>query len=139
VIEIDEGRWPLIVITYSGRITASELSESFATYDRVLAAEKPYVALVLVRDMQPWESSTIRRQVQRLKEKAPRLRRFNRGLALVLPSLWLKGLFRAVMWLEPMPQPYAVCSTVEEAMVWVGERLRSLGTDVDAVAAPLGV
>ena len=137
MIEIDEGQWPLIVLTFSGSVTVSELGDCFAKHERLLAAERPFVVLVRVHDMQPWESATIRLQATWRKENAPQLRRLIRGVAMVLPSLWLKGLLRTVLWVQPIPQPLVVCATTEEATAWLGERVRGLGAET--VAEPPGV
>lgn len=136
MIEIDERQWPLVVFTFSGRVTAGEHDDYFARHEHLLAAEKPYVGLVLVHDLMPWEGAAIRREVVWMRENKHRVRRLCRGMALVLPSLWLKGLLRAVVWLEPIPHPHIVCATVEEAMVWLGERLRAL--DANVTAEPMG-
>ena len=137
MIEVNESQWPLVVFTFSGRVTLSELEAYFAVQEPWLAAERQHVGLVIVRDLQPWEGAVIRRQAMWMKEHQNALRRCSRGVALVLPSLWLKGLLRAVLWLQPIPQPHVVCSSVEEAMAWTAERLRAMGQS--AVAAPPGV
>jgi hypothetical protein len=138
VIEVDEKQWPLVVVTFGGRATLGELESVLATQERWLSAERLHVELVVVRsDLQPWDGSTIRRQATWIKEHEHALRKSNRGVAMVLPSLWLKGVLRAILWLQPLPYPHVVCGTVEEAMAWLDERLRAMGQS--AVAAPPGV
>ncbi len=136
MIEVNESQWPLVVVTHSGKVTLGDLEAYFAVQGAWLAAERLHVVMVVVRDLQPWESAVIRRQATWIKEHQSALRRCNPGVALVLPSLWLKGLLRAILWLQPLPQPYVVCGTVEEAMAWLGERVRNMSQS--AVAAPPG-
>jgi hypothetical protein len=34
-------------------------------------------------------------------------------------------MLKAILWIQPMPQPYTVCSTVEEGLRWLRERVAS--------------
>jgi hypothetical protein len=136
VIEIDEGQAPLIVLRFSGRVTASEQGDYFTKHERLLATEKPYAVMVVGRDLKPWDSAVIHRHAAWIRENAHRLRRYHRGLGLVLPSLWSKGLFRTLFRVQPLPQPYLVCATAEEARAWLDKRLLGIA---DASAEPPGV
>jgi hypothetical protein len=39
-------------------------------------------------------------------------------------------MLKAILWIQPMPQPYAVCSTVEEALRWLRERVASANASI---------
>jgi hypothetical protein len=127
VVHTSLAQWPLVVTTFGGVVTVAEIEEYLAGYDEILKAGQRCAGLVLFEDLRPPESSVILRQAVWIKQHERELRRISLGVALVMPSLLLKGILRAVLWLQPMPQAYAVCSTVPEAMAWVGERFRIHG------------
>lgn len=137
VIEIDESRWPLVAFTFGGEVTARELDAYLAAADRMLATGEQYIGIVYARDVRPWDSALVRRQADWMKANEPGLRRASLGVALVLPSLMLRGLLRAVLWLQPMPQPHVVCASTAEAMTWIDERLHRAGLELP-VACSLG-
>ncbi len=129
MIKIEENQWPLVTFTFSGKVTAAEMDEYLAAMDRYVTRDEQYIGLVLVQDLRPWDGAVIRRQANWVKAHEQELRRQSLGVALVLPSLWLVGLLRAVLWIQPMPQPYIVCSSIEQATPWLRERRRLAGID----------
>jgi hypothetical protein len=129
VIEIEETQWPLVTFTFSGKVTLAEMGEYLAACERYIQLDEQYIGLVLVRDFRPLDGAAIRLQANWVKEHEAWLRRKSLGVALVLPSLWMVGLLRAILWIQPMPQPYLVCRSVAEATPWLRERLRAAGID----------
>ena len=136
MIHTSLAQWPLVVTTFGGVVTVAEMDEYLAGYEEILKAGQRCAGLVTMEDLRPPESSVIQRQAAWIKQHERELRRISLGVGLVMPSLWLKGLLRAVLWIQPMPQPYAVCSTVPEAMAWIGERFRIHGV-APARTAPM--
>ena len=137
VIETNLSQWPLVVTTYVGLVTATDVDECLAMYDRLLGAG-PYGVLVMSRDVRPWESTVIQRHAAWIKANEAELRRLCVGMALVLPSLWQKGLLRAILWLQPIPQPHAVFGTAGEGMAWLGDRFRVAGIEAGVSATRTG-
>jgi len=129
VIQIEETQWPLVTFTFSGKVTLAEMVDYLATCERYIQLDERYIGLVLVKDLSPMDGAAIRLQANWVKAQEGWLRRKSLGVALVLPSLWMVGLLRAVLWIQPMPQPYLVCGSVEEAMPWIQERIRLAGID----------
>jgi hypothetical protein len=137
VIHTSLAQWPLVVTTFGGAVSAAEIEEYLASYEEILRRGQRCAGLVIVEDLRPWESAAIQRQAAWIKKHERELRRISLGVAMVFPTLWLKGLLRAILWIQPMPQPYAVCSTVPEAMAWIGERLRLAGLDGGKSTSPV--
>jgi hypothetical protein len=127
----------LVVTTFGGAVTAAEMEEYLASYEEILRRGQRCGGLVIVENLRPWESAAIQRQATWIKKHERELRRISLGVAMVFPALWVKGLLRAILWIQPMPQPYAVCSTVPEAMAWIGERLRIAGLGEGRISSPL--
>jgi hypothetical protein len=51
-------------------------------------------------------------------------------VALVIQSPMIRGVLKAILWIEPMPQPYKVCATKDEAIAFLRERLRAAGMEL---------
>ena len=127
MIEIEETQWPMVTVTFSGKVTAAEMAEYLTAMERYHRSDDRYIGLVSIRDLKPPDASIIRIQADWVKKHEAQLRKQSLGVALVLPSLWMVGMVRAVLWIQPMPQPYFICASVDEAMPWLQERLRLAG------------
>ncbi len=135
MIEIDERRWPIVCFTFRGATSLEQLEEYLRGSDRILERGGKYAGIVLTEDVRPHDVKLIRRQAQWIKTNEARLREHSVGVALVIQSTMVRGMLRAVLWLQPMPQPYIVCGSVEEATAWVRERLIAAGVELPTAAA----
>jgi hypothetical protein len=134
MIEIDERSWPIVIFTFRGAVTAGELEDYLTASERILAKGARYGGIVLVADLKPFDGPLIRRQATWIKEHEPALRKQSVGVALVLDSPMMRGMLRAILWLEPMPQPHAVLASQAEAWAWVSARLSQHGIEVPSPA-----
>lgn len=125
MIQINETHWPLVVFTFGGHITAEELENYLKASERMLARNEKYIGLVLTERMAPLELPLMRRQAAWIKQHHASLREQSLGVALVISSPMLRGVLKAILWLQPMPQPHTVCSTAEEALAWIKIRTRT--------------
>jgi len=123
MIEVDEHLWPLVIFRFRFRPTMEELEAYLARQDAMLARREPMVSLVLAEEAKLWETPVLRRQAEWIKRNESELRRYSLGAALVMQSPIVRGMLKAILWIQPMPQPYHVCSTVEEALRWLRERV----------------
>ena len=53
------------------------------------------------------------------------------GVALVISSPVVRGMLKAILWMQPMPQPHVVCATVEEGLAWLRARCRDARAVID--------
>jgi hypothetical protein len=58
------------------------------------------------------------------------MRKYSLGAALVITSPVVRGMLKALLWMQPMPQPHIVCGTTEEALRWLRDRFRSERIDL---------
>jgi hypothetical protein len=130
VIVIDDSHWPLVVFTFGGTVTAREIDHYLEGMGRLFSTGERGIGLVLTDDLKPFDVALIRRLAQWNQANEARLRAQSIGTALVLPSPMVRGLLRAILWMHPIPQPYAVFSTTEEAMVWVRDMVRRAGIEM---------
>jgi len=133
VIKVDETHWPLAVFTFGGQVTAEELEAYLKASERMLKRNEQYIGLVLTEKMSPLELPLMRRQAAWIKEHHAQLRDQSLGVALVIPSAMLRGVLKAILWLQPMPQPHSVTSTTEEALAWIRARLRTRNLELRSV------
>jgi hypothetical protein len=118
-----EDRFPLVVFTFRGTITMPELERYLSESERLLERTQPYAGLVIAADVRPLEVALVRRQAQWMKVNRERVKQKSLGVALVIPSPMIRGVLKAILWLEPMPQPHKLCSNLEDAVSWVHEKL----------------
>ncbi len=123
MIDVDERRWPLVVYRFRGRVSMEEMNDYLARQDVLLARHQPTLSLVLTEEPKLWETPVLRRQAEWIKKNEETLRRYSLGAALVIESPIVRGMLKAVLWIQPMPQPYAVFPTIEEALRWLREQV----------------
>jgi hypothetical protein len=74
-------------------------------------------ALRLPEHQRRMQSDWLARNARALRERSP-------GTALVLPSALLRFAMSAMLMLSPMPHPYRVCDSLDEALEWAARRRR---------------
>jgi hypothetical protein len=126
MIAIDEKLWPLVVFRFRDHVSMAELEEYLRRQEVMMARRELTVSLVLTDNLKMWEAPVLRRQAEWIKQHYVQLKRTSLGAALVIRSPVVRGMLKAVLWLQPMPQPHFVTNTVEEALVWLRARLREI-------------
>src|SRR5215471_11476687 len=106
MIEVDERLWPLVIFRFRFRPSMEELEAYLARQDAMLARREPMVSLVLAEEAKLWETAVLRRQADWIKHNQDQLRQYSLGAALVLQSPIVRGMLKAILWIQPMPQPY---------------------------------
>jgi hypothetical protein len=70
-----------------------------------------------------------------MKANRAAIARHSVGVALVIPSPMIRGVLKAILWIEPMPQPHKLCAGEAEAVAWLKERLAAAKAPPPASAA----
>ena len=78
---------------------------------------------MLTEEIKLWETAVRRRQAHWIKQNEELLRRYSLGAALVIQSPIVRGMLKAILWIQPMPQPHAVFFNIEAALAWLRERV----------------
>ena len=125
MIEIDDRLWPLVIFRFRFRPSMDELERYLARQEEMLARKQPMISLVQAEQAKLWESPVLRRQAEWIKDHEALLRQYSLGVAMVMQSPIVRGMLKAILWIQPMPQPYTVCSSVEEGLRWLRERVAS--------------
>ncbi len=122
MISVDERYWPLVLYRFSGDVPLAELERYLARQDELLGRKQPTGSVVLTENVKMWDTQVLRRQAQWIKTNEELLRRYSVGVGLVIHSPIVRGMLKAVLWIQPMPQPYIVTASVDEALKWLRDR-----------------
>jgi len=131
MIEVDDRYWPLVVFRFSGEVSLPELNEYLERQDELLSRKQMMGSIVLTDNLRMWEAAVLRRQAEWIKQHLEALRRYSIGVGLIIQSPVVRGMLKAVLWIQPMPQPHLVCATVEEALTWLRPRFLAAHVNVE--------
>jgi hypothetical protein len=134
MITVDDRHWPVVIFRFPDRVTMADLEAYLAKAEQLLDRGGRSAGLVLNQRLMTWDTAIMRRQSEWMKRHADRLREHSLGVALVLTSPLQRGLLKAILWMQPMPQAHHVTADVADALRWIGERLHSAGLDMPAGA-----
>jgi hypothetical protein len=132
MIDIDDRYWPLVLFRFSGDVSLPQLNEYLKRQEKMLERREMMGSLVLTDNLKLWDTPVLRRQAEWIKTNVEQLRRYSVGAALIIGSPVVRGMLKAVLWIQPMPQPHLVCSNVDEALAWL--RARFLAANIDMPA-----
>lgn len=120
-------RGPVTIITYLGAATNEQYEAYLVELTSILTSSAArYARVGQVHDATAWtRSNAHQRQMQAdwIKENMTVLRACGGFSAFVFKSALIRGGLTAVMWLVPMPGPYKICATLDEALDWMMPRV----------------
>ncbi len=129
-VRVDLNYFPLVLVSHEGVSTDDEfeahlevLRGSLTSKDasrRVLVIDATHAGLAT-------PATQRKRQAEWMKENEAHIRRLTIGCAFVIPSSVIRGFLTAIFWIQPLPCPHVVTSTLEEAFVWSEKRLAESG------------
>lgn len=124
--EVDTGNWPIVLVKLDGQQTMADCDGFIAAMDALHARKQPYVSISWMR-----RYSNDRAQVQRvarwMKETAPLTKELCVANGIVTQSLGFRFLLSSIFLIRPMPCPYQVCASFEEASTFVREQAMRRG------------
>jgi hypothetical protein len=131
VIVIDDRHWPLVLYRFSGSVSLSELDDYLRRQDAMLARKQLTGSIVLTGNVKMWELPVLRRQADWIKANADLLRRYSVGVAMVIQSPLVRGMLKALLWMQPMPQPHILCSDAAEGLRWLRARFLTANVSIE--------
>ncbi len=130
VLEYDESRFPLVLVRPRGKATDAEVEALLAAFKRPLNRREKYVEIFDGTHADPGSPTQRRRIADWMRAHTSLISTYSLGTAIVIPSALVRGALTAVFWIQPMPCPYTVVSTMAEAEAWAEEKLRAAGLAV---------
>jgi hypothetical protein len=134
MIDVDDRHWPLVLFRFSGHVSMAELEAYLKRQDVLMARRQTMGSLVLTDNVKMWEAALLRRQADWIKTNMELLKQYSVGAALIIHSPIVRGMLKAILWLQPMPQPHLVCSHVDEALRWLRSRFLAAHVNVELPA-----
>lgn len=127
---LDESRWPLVIFTAVGSQTEDDFEAYLEDCDHLLARRELHGGIFDARRGEPIGPKLRKRQVQWLEQNEGLLRAYLVGTGMVMNSAVQRGVFRAILWMRPMPIPYCIESSFEAARRFVCGELVAQGCDM---------
>jgi hypothetical protein len=124
---LDDSRWPLVVFTAVGEQTKDEFEAYLADCDGLLRRREPYGVIFDGRRAAPIGPKLRMRMVEWLARNDAMLRVYIVANSMVLSTALQRGVFRAILWMRPLPFPYSVETSLEGARAFVCSRLTARG------------
>lgn len=124
---LDESRWPLVVYTASGAQSDEDFEAYLADADRVLSRRERHGVIFDARRAIPIGPKLRKRQVEWLRQNDRQVRAQCVALGMLFSSPVQRGVFRAILWMTPLPCPYSVEVRFEAARRFVCQHLEQSG------------
>jgi hypothetical protein len=120
---VDGSRAPLIVVRFVGTVDDDAFERYLAEYAAVFDAKQRYAVVLDAMEAGVPTARQRARQAAWMGEHDATLRRLCVGGAFAIRSGLVRGALTAILWLQPLPFPYAVVGSVPEAELWARARL----------------
>lgn len=128
-IEVDESRWPLVVIRWpSGSVTDDDVEEFLRLSKTHLLRGQRFASLHDGVRASGLDSKQRRRMSEHVNDSRRLLERWHVAAAIVSPSALVRGIVTAVNWVSPPPFPQRQFATRAEAEAWI---LGALAADAE--------
>ncbi|MEP7126108.1 MAG: hypothetical protein ABJE95_34565 [Byssovorax sp.] len=134
-IEVDESRFPLLVVSFHGVVSDEKFDAYLATITRRLRRRDRYVTLVDATRAGHIPATQRKKQADWQRSHTELLRTHNLGTAFALSSPMIRGFLTAIFWMQALPSPHHVAATRAEAEGWALECLRRHGLCIPATHA----
>lgn len=127
---LDDSLWPLVVFTAVGEQSEADFEAYLDDCDALLKRREAYGSIFDVRRAAAIGPKLRKRQVEWLKRNDSLLRAYLVGTGMVMATPLQRGVFRAILWMRPLPYPYSVETSLDAARRFVCSRLHERGCAV---------
>lgn len=123
VLRVDTSRWPVSILTYSGKPTNEQLADHLREVEaKVLGRGEPFVQIVDQRRGEMPDAVQRATIAEHQLRAEAQYRSHCRGEVYVV-SAQVKGAMVAVFWRAPPPYPYTFVESMADALDWARTRL----------------
>jgi len=116
LLTIDNRHSPLVYWRCSGTFSAEDVDFYLREQDAILDGGHRYVVIFDGRDLKSVSAKELRRLADHIKKHSDALGERCAYSSIVLTSAVIRGALKALVWLTPLPMPYVVHATLEEAL-----------------------
>jgi len=112
----------LSTFVFEGELTDEEFDRYIERLEELIGRKTEYVVVVEATRSKAMNSRQARKMAEWTKRHATALRTYCRGIAFVIPSLFVRGILRAIWAMQSPPYPHTVVETTAEALEWLRPR-----------------
>jgi hypothetical protein len=131
-IEVDESRFPLVVVTFVGQVADHEFDRYLLTMSHVLNRRAKNALVFDARRAAAPSAMQRSKQAAWLKSNRDAIQQYSCGSAFVIASAIIRGGLTAILWVSPIPGAHTVVSTLAEGEAWALDRLAAEGIALPA-------
>ncbi len=117
-IHVDDSNSPLVVVTFESAVDDEEFERYLARLDALWRHKMRRVLVVDATRAARTPATQRRRQADWMRVNEELLRSYAAGFAFVINSPLVRGALTAILWLQSLPSPFIVVSTLPEAERW---------------------
>ncbi|MGZ3405335.1 MAG: hypothetical protein ACXVAN_02755 [Polyangia bacterium] len=125
-VEVSTEHWPLLLVKFDGEQTMRDVDYFISEMNAAHARKEPYASISLMRKYSH-ERNQVQRVAQWMKETSERTREYCVGTGIISQSLGFRFLLTSIFLIKPMPCPYQVCSSFDEALAWIRKMAEARG------------
>jgi hypothetical protein len=128
MISVDDTYWPMGLIRFLGAQSDAEFNAYLEQVTSLINRGDRYTMVMITEPKTPMtKSHHAKQQAEWLAEHRETLERLNLGTAFILPSSVMRGVLRAILWMQPLPGEHKVFSTVPQGIAWAEAQLLANG------------
>jgi len=134
-IDVSLEQWPYVFSRWETEQTSSDLDAYITLMDTVLERRQPYVGVAYIKK---WNraSGAVEKMGKWLKQTDDVTRKYCLAAGLISTSTAFRFTLGAVLLIKPMPYPYNVFGTFEEAVRFVQKEARQRGLTLPDAQRP---
>ncbi len=132
-VEVDDSRFPFVLITFHGRLTDEEFERYLGETEDIMerrGGESRYAVILDARESGMPTSKQARMQADYLARNEKRLEEVSVGTVFVIASPMIRGAMKAILWMQSMPNEQAVVDTLEAAESRARDMLEAAGVRI---------
>lgn len=123
-IIVDKSHWPIASYHFQGKQSLEEINQLLASWQDNIDRGEAYVHLI---HLEQYDANVghIKLAAEWVLSRTKEMKKLCYGAAVVAEKIGpVKLIFNSFLFITPLPFPYKIFSTVEEAEAWLQERLR---------------
>ena len=117
-VEVNKEYWPMLLVKFDGEQTMRDVDYFLREMAAAQARKEPYASISLMRKYSS-ERAQVQKVAQWMKSTADLTKEYCVANGIVSQSLGFRFLLSSIFLVKPMPCPYQVCASFDEAMRWV--------------------
>jgi hypothetical protein len=137
-VEVITEHFPIVLVKFDAHQTMADCQRFMDAMDAIHQRKHPYLSVSYMRRYNT-DREQVRRVAEWMKANAHLTREYCVATGIVTQSLGFRFLLSSIFLIRPMPCPYQVCATFEEAVGFVRAQAHKRGMMVPTVPNPWSI